>query len=231
MPNIAKILKDEIQRLARREVNQSIASLKQSNTTLKKTVTELKQRIAALEREQKRLVKLQEKAEAAAVSAQGNEKEQAPDIRITGKQIKSLRSRLAVTQTEMGTLVGVTMATVTLWEKKTGQIRIRKPSVAAAIIELKGMKKTEVADRLGKQIPGSGKAVRSTVTGPQVKSLRRKLGIAQSGLAKLLGVSNQIISVWEKKTGPLTFRGDTARSIAAVLKMTREQAQKKLENS
>ncbi len=38
MPNIAKVLKDEIQRLARREVNQAIASLRKSNTTLKKTI-------------------------------------------------------------------------------------------------------------------------------------------------------------------------------------------------
>ena len=40
-----------------------------------------------------------------------------------------------------------------------------------------------------------------SMDGSGVVKLRARLGVSQQGLAALLGVSNQIVSVWERKKG------------------------------
>jgi len=57
------------------------------------------------------------------------------------------------------------------------------------------------------------------------KATRKKLGISQNGLAKLVGVSNQALSKWETMEGSLTFRDSkTKENLLAVIKMTKERA-------
>ena len=56
MPNIGKVLKDEITRISRKEVKFAIGGLGKSNVNLKKIVADLKKRVASLEKENKRLV-------------------------------------------------------------------------------------------------------------------------------------------------------------------------------
>jgi DNA-binding transcriptional regulator YiaG len=235
MPNIAKILKDEIQRLARREANQAITGLKKSNTTLKKTVTEHKRRIAALEKENRKLISEQTKIQKQVQTEIPDQ--EVEDIRITSKQIRSLRRHLGISQVQLAKLLGVSINIVSIWERKPGRINIRKPEVRKGIIELKGMKKVEVQERLekGKPVKKKGakpqkkKIVKSRITVRMIKSIRKKLNISQAGLAKLAGVSNQAVSKWETLKGNLSFRNSkTEEALSAVMRMTKKEAQRKL---
>jgi DNA-binding transcriptional regulator YiaG len=235
MPNIAKILKDEIQRLARREVKNAITTLAKSNAFLKKTVTEHKHRIAALEKENRKLISEQAKIQKQVQTEIPDQ--EVEDIRITSKQIRSLRRRLGISQAQLAKLLGVSINIVSIWEGKTGRINIRRPEVRKGIIELKGMKKVEVQERLekGKSVkkkgvkPQKSKIVKSRITVRMIKSMRKKLNISQAGLAKLAGVSNQAVSKWETLKGNLSFRNSkTEEALSAVMRMTKKEAQRKL---
>ena len=242
MPNIAKILKDEIQRLSRREVTQAIASLGKSNKTLKKTVTEHKRRIAALEKENRKLISGQVKIQKQTQSEIPDQ--EVEDIRITSKQIKSLRGRLDISQAGLSKLLGVSVNIVSIWEGKPGRIKIRKPEVKKGIIELKGMKRAEVQERLEKRKTvkkgvkprkskivksQKSKIVKSRITVRMIKSARKNLDISQVGLAKLTGVSNQAVSKWETLKGNLIFRNSkTEEALSAIMKMTKKEAQRRL---
>jgi len=136
------ILKDEIQRLAKKEINQAVSALRKSNSVLRKTVTEHKRHIAALASENKKLSaqqgKIQKQTQPTVPAQEGG------DIWIYSKGIKGLRRRLGISQVELAKLVCASMNTVTLWERKASRVKIRKLEVRRALIELKGMKKAEV---------------------------------------------------------------------------------------
>ena len=58
--------------------------------------------------------------------------------------------------------------------------------------------------------------------------LRARLGVSQQAFARLVGVSNQIVSVWERKKGSLKLRGNTAQKLQGVLKMSKAEAKRRL---
>ena len=152
MPNIAKVLKDEIKRLARREINITITPLKVSNAALKKLVHEHKQQIVALKKENKRLAMLLGKIP-------GPVHDSAPKLKddgftITGRQVRSLRSRLGISQAQLAKLIGVCDNIVSIWENKPGRLQLRKPGIRKALSDLKGMKRREVLEQVQQEKKG-----------------------------------------------------------------------------
>lgn len=152
MPNIAKVLKDEIKRLARREINITITPFKVSNAALKKLVYEHKQQIAALKKENKRLAMLLGKIH-------GPVHDNAPELEedgfsITGRQVRSLRGRLGISQVQLAKLIGVSENIVSIWENKPRRLRLRKPGVRKALFDLKGMKRREVLEQVQQEKKG-----------------------------------------------------------------------------
>ena len=144
MPNIANILKDEIKRVARREINLTLTPLKVSNAALKKLVYEHKQRIAALEKENKRLAALQNKIHG---PVHDNDPKLKKDcFRITGQQVRSLRGRLGISQTQLAKQLGVCDNIISIWENKPGRLQIQKSEVRKALSDLKGMKKQDLLE-------------------------------------------------------------------------------------
>jgi len=152
MPNIANVLKDEIKRLARREINLTITPLKVSNAALKKLVYEHKRRIAALEKENKRLAVLQGKIHGPVHDNATKLKEDG--FSITGRQVRSLRGRLGISQSRLAKLLGVCDNIVSIWEKKPGRLQLRKPGIRKALSDLKGMKRREVLEQVQQQKKG-----------------------------------------------------------------------------
>ncbi len=55
MPNLAKVLKEEISRLSRKEAHNATASLAKNNATLRSRVASLRKEVSGLKAEQKRL--------------------------------------------------------------------------------------------------------------------------------------------------------------------------------
>jgi DNA-binding transcriptional regulator YiaG len=129
MPDVARVLKEEVQRLAKRQVKAGLAPLKRDNVRLKKQVTEFRRELAALTRTSREL-----RARVAAVVATKESEvatARAATLRPTSKSLVRLRRRLALTQVEFGSLVGVSGQAVLNWERKGSRVRMRSANLAA----------------------------------------------------------------------------------------------------
>jgi len=148
MSTLAQTIKDEIRRISRREISLALSKFRRDHIALKKRLAEQKSRISAIEKDNKELSKKQ----AAFRQDQGveaNSEPEAEHVAVYARGIKSLRRRLGLSQLDLATLVGMNRISVSHWEKKSGKITIIKPEVRKMLTELRGMKKAEVAARLG----------------------------------------------------------------------------------
>lgn len=65
-----------------------------------------------------------------------------------------------------------------------------------------------------------------------VKSLRRRFSLTQADLAGLLGVSKNIIAIWEKKTGKLNIRNlDVRKALLDLKKMKKAEIDERLDKT
>ena len=140
MPNVASVLREEIIRLARKEVRQHGGPLKKANAELRRTVAALKSEVATLrrgvhflERQEKR--RLQSKPKAS--SAKG--------VRFSARWVEADRERRGLSAKDYGLLVGVAGLTIYNWEK--GKSKPREKQLAAWA-ELRGIGKREALRRL-----------------------------------------------------------------------------------
>lgn len=159
MPNIAKLLKQEIQRLARKEVKGMARALRQSTVALKRSLTQYKRRVNQLERAVRRLTAQVAKSAGQPAVAE----ETAPRMRFTSKGIRSLRRRLGISQAALAKLVGVSALAVYQWERKNGPLHLRT-TTRNRLTEIRGFGRKEVAKQLAAMPQpspkGSGKQVR-----------------------------------------------------------------------
>jgi DNA-binding transcriptional regulator YiaG len=146
MPNLAQVLKDEIHRLARKEFRAATSALKSDNAALKRFVAQLKRQVAALERDV-RWLKAAEKRLREGVTQSKTASDELEQIRFTAKGIRSLRTRLGVSQAEIAELVGVSGQAVYVWENKEGRLNLRTDS-KAALAELRTIGVREARRRL-----------------------------------------------------------------------------------
>jgi DNA-binding transcriptional regulator YiaG len=107
MPNV---IKDEVRRIAKREINIAIKGLKKDSARLKRSSADLKRRVAQLEK-----VVARQRTVLGQVSRQSI---QADDTaRFTKNTVAALRKRLGLTQGEFAKLVGASIGSVVNWEK------------------------------------------------------------------------------------------------------------------
>ena len=140
MPNIASLLKNEIARVARKEVRAEIASLKKAAATHRAEIAALKRRAQVLEHELRRVAKAGAKAAPAAADESAS-----PSIRFSAKGLASQRKRLALSAHECGLLVGASGQSVYNWE--AGQARPQARHLQA-LAGLRTLGKKEAAARL-----------------------------------------------------------------------------------
>lgn len=154
MPDIAKVLKEEIQRLARKEVKAATDKLREDNVALKRAAAEQKRRIAGLEKEVQRLSAVATSRAKEAVEANGDDVMQP---KMTGKMVRSLRGRLGLSQADFAQLLQVSPQTVYQWERKDGRLTFRGNS-GIALLEVKALKAAEARGRLAELREPKGKA-------------------------------------------------------------------------
>ncbi len=163
MPNIAKVLREEIRRLSRKEARIVTASLAKSNATLRSTVAGLRKEVSGLRAEQKRLsAALSKLARSTGVESPKEE------FRMTSRGVLALRRKLRLTQAQFAALLGVSAYSVFLWESKGGQLGLRDES-QAALREVQKLGAAEVRERLAE------KARRTKPGKKRAKSKRRKV--------------------------------------------------------
>ena len=129
MPNIAKVFREEIQRLAKRQVRAELTTVRRDSVRLKKIVADLRRQLATLNRTSRELVKKVTPVVAIRETKEATEK--AATLRPTAKSLKTLRARLGVTQEQFGKLLGVSGQAVVQWARTEGRIRMRKTTLSA----------------------------------------------------------------------------------------------------
>jgi DNA-binding transcriptional regulator YiaG len=144
MSNVAKVLRDEISRISRKETKNSIEGIGKSHKGLKKTVADLKTRILLLEKDNKGLVAARKRQQAEYPQAPPEETKK---VRLTSKSIRSLRSRLRLTQADFAKLVGTTPYSVYLWETKEGALKLWDKT-KEALLSIRGLGAGEARERL-----------------------------------------------------------------------------------
>ena len=145
MPNVARVLKDEISRISRKEAKAAVAPIRKPSARHRKEIADLKMRIALMETANTQLGNRLAKVEAAQPAAPSTE----PAGRewISGKGIERLRKRLGLSQDEFAKLVGVTANAVCMWESKPRMLRLRA-STKTSVFAVRGIGGREAKKRL-----------------------------------------------------------------------------------
>lgn len=138
MPNFASVLKAEIARIARKEVRAEIEGLKKTNSQHRSAIAELRRELAALQKQ----LKLANRERASSVA-----KEQAIDrkYRFSASRLAAHRNKLDLSAVAYGSLIGMSGATIYLWEQ--GKARPR-PEQVQRLGLVKKMTRREILERL-----------------------------------------------------------------------------------
>jgi DNA-binding transcriptional regulator YiaG len=140
MTTFANQLKNEISRIARKEVRVDSKQLKKSSAQYRSEIAALKRRVLALEASVARLLKQKPKH----VETQPSDEKQSLRFRAGG--FASLRKKLGLTASEMGQLIGVSAQSVYHWEQ--GKSRPRT-SQLPAIATIRKLTKKQAHEALG----------------------------------------------------------------------------------
>ena len=193
MANLASALKEEIGRLARKEVRQQTAGTAKSTAQMERDIAALKRQVQDLQRKlspprapratepvkkasgKKTAAK---KANGKAAGAASKPAEQSGRARFSAKGLKTDRERLGLSADNYGKLVGVSGLSIYNWEQ--GKARPRESSIAA-LMSVRGIGKREAAKRLENLAkPAAPKAKAKA----KAKSTAKEGQAANSGKAK-----------------------------------------------
>jgi len=148
MANLTSLLRDEITRLAKRQINAEIAPLKKRWAQQRRVIASLKEECATLRRELTQLDKRSARTSMAApivTASAGPSIEGGPRRRFRADGLRSFRARLGLTVRDVALLLGVSEQTIYNWE--TASTR-PQPAMLDAIAALRALGKREVKARL-----------------------------------------------------------------------------------
>ena len=140
MPNIATVLKEEIARLARKELRNETEKLKKASASYRSEIAAMKRRITDLERQVAGLSKAAAKAGLTRTKTAAVEGEEGSSIRFSAKGLAKQRERLGLSAQACGMLLGVSAQTVYNWESEKSKPR---KSQLAGISAIRSMGKRE----------------------------------------------------------------------------------------
>ena len=137
MANVMKVLKEEIARISRSEINAALKPVKSVTASQRRYIAELRRRIERLEKEKKQIVRKITKT----VIPQDETQAESSRAWITSAGIRAMRKRLHLSQKAFAELAGVSLPTVCNWEakKNTGKINIRRKEIFVRLQQIKGM--------------------------------------------------------------------------------------------
>lgn len=139
MPNIASVLKQEIARVARKEIRAETQGMHKSVVVYRREIAEMKRRMGAVERQLKAIARQGKRTT-------GVEQDEAgPHLRFRSDGLKKHRERLGLSAQQAGKIMGVSALSVYKWE--SGKTRPR-PKQLEAIAQLRKLGKREALKRL-----------------------------------------------------------------------------------
>ena len=140
MPNVAAVLKEEIRRLAKKEVKAEVSATKQAVVRYRSDIADLKRTLSRQEREIRRL-----RSQVQQQSQTSDEEEPLENVRFSARSVKSQRARLGLSAADYGKLVGVSGLTIYNWEK--GLSRPRQAQLEG-LVAVRGIGKRDALARL-----------------------------------------------------------------------------------
>lgn len=152
MANFSSVLKDEIARIARKELRKVVDPMKKQVTSLRHGNAALKRENLALKRELSSLARgaKKEAVIAAEPSTEGTH-------RFSADGLKKLRAKLGISAGSLGELVGASALSIYNWEN--GKVRPRADKIAR-IAAIRGMGKREVQQLLEEKAGGKVRKAR-----------------------------------------------------------------------
>ena len=146
MSQLMIVMKDEIRRLARKEIAAVTAGMKKDQTAFRKTVAALRRQIKAHHYTIRQL--LQVAAKQAKMATMAPEAAEGSKARVTAKGIRAMRKKLKLSQAQFGKLAGVSGNTVLKWEHSSGPLKLRSRTRRAFLV-IRGLGIREARLRLG----------------------------------------------------------------------------------
>jgi DNA-binding transcriptional regulator YiaG len=142
MSNIAVVLKDEIRRLAKKEIKSNTSSTKGAVAQFRRDIAKLKRLVQA---QQKEIAFLKTQEQKRLEQPEIKDEEELEGVRFSARSARAQRQRLGLSQADYAKLVGVSPMTAYNWE--SGKSRPRKEQLAA-LVALRGVGKREAMKRL-----------------------------------------------------------------------------------
>ncbi len=127
MANLAQVLKNEISRIARREIKRETSVLRKASAQHRRDIAELKRQVNDLQRR----IAFLEKQETKRVKTVTAPTETADRVRFSPKGLRSHRHKLGLSAAEYAKLVGVSTQSIYFWEQ--GRTKPRKSQLAALV--------------------------------------------------------------------------------------------------
>ena len=196
MANLASALKEEIGRLARKEIRQQTAGTARTVAQCEREIAALKRQIGGLQR----MLSAQRtqgapgptvsrKTGKKKVAATREAAKAAPDsspkrARFSAKGLKANRERLGLSADNYGKLIGVSGLSIYNWEQ--GKARPRESSIAA-LMSIRGIGKREAAERLGGSAAPKAKAKTTAKTQAKAKTTTKASRPAKETRAEAAG--------------------------------------------
>jgi DNA-binding transcriptional regulator YiaG len=140
MPNIATVLKEEIARIARKEIRSQTATVTRASAQYRRDIAQLKRQVTALERKVALLEKKVLKETPVRAQASKDTK-----VRFTAQGLVSQRKRLGLSAADYAKLAGVSSQSIYNWERGASKPRKEQVMVLSA---LRGIGKREALARL-----------------------------------------------------------------------------------
>lgn len=140
MPNLGNVIKQEIARIARRELRSHVTAARKASAQHRHHIANLRRHIAELERKIAALASTNV-AKPASTPVEMTETR----VRFAPKGLRSLRERLGLSAERFGKLIGVSGQSVYNWEHRITIPRARQLQAIAAV---RGIGKREATARL-----------------------------------------------------------------------------------
>jgi DNA-binding transcriptional regulator YiaG len=137
---LAIALKDEIRRLARKEIKAQTGRTTRAVAQYRREIAQLKRQQRELERKLARIQAQSSKTQSAPAAAELN-----GDARFSARSVKAQRRRTGLSAADYAKLVGVSPLTIYNWENKKSRPR---PGQQATLIALRGLGKRAAQAKL-----------------------------------------------------------------------------------
>jgi len=145
MSNVATALKEEIRRLARKEIRAMVGTTQKAVAQYRRDIAELKRQLG---RQDKKVETLKKKLVAQGAERENIEDDDLSGARFSARSVKAQRRRLKLSAADYGKLIGVTALSIYNWE--SGKSRPRKAQLDA-LVRIRGIRKRDAAARLQNQ--------------------------------------------------------------------------------